>query len=432
MSIIPIGNSPSGQLLHNDHKNKTNELVAAANTGLKDNQIIVKTASQLTGAIDSTKEYLLDGVIDLSGVGSIEVPAGGINLKGYDFNISKLICSDSAYTMFTSPVGGSGDILGSDYAVEVTGVGSQVYNIESATGFDAFEFGRINYNNCSSLGTIKSYRQGLEIGTGRFGGQPSLTLAGPWVGGYRITTSIVRGIDNAMTEPLFKAGVGFTMASRFLSDINVDLGTTAAFADFSPANFPNASTLQLSGAIFTRNGVSDSEDSTVLPNIESADLSSSWKNNIGIPNTFVGGTQTITAETPTVVLVQGDFYDLIGTWSPTDLQHFSAPVNGRLMHDGDNPREFRIIGDVFIDGTANDEIAIKAVRWDDSASSFVDVGTQTRQINSFIGGRDVAFFSATFGLVLDKNDYIKLQVANNSGTDNVTVEIGSFITVIER
>ena len=55
---------------------------------------------------------------------------------------------------------------------------------------NAFEFTRVNYINCTSLGDIYDYRQGLESGTGRFGGSPSLTLHGVWVGGYRITTSV--------------------------------------------------------------------------------------------------------------------------------------------------------------------------------------------------------------------------------------------------
>ena len=206
-------------------------------------RVNVTSPTQLTGLLDSTKEYFLDGIIDFTGTGlNIEVPQGGLNLRGYNFDISGLKCDDAAYTLFTSPVGGSGNVLGADYLIDVNGVGSQVYNLTSDTGNEAFEFSRINYNNCSSLGTITNYRQGLEDGTGRFGGSPSLTLAGTWVGGYRITTSIVRQLSAGMTEPLFKSGAGFTMASRFLTDINVDLPANAALFDFSPSSFTNPST----------------------------------------------------------------------------------------------------------------------------------------------------------------------------------------------
>ena len=182
----------------------TDILSATVNSGAGGlvNRITVEQASDLAGTLDSTKEYFIDGIIDM-GSQQIEIPQGGLNLAGYNFDLSKLTSSATGYTMFTSPVSGSGNVLGLDYGIEVTGAGSQVYDIVSDTGFEAFEFSRINYNNCTSLGTIDNYRQGLEIGTGRFGGSPSLTLKGVWAGGYRITTSIVRALSAGMTEPLF-------------------------------------------------------------------------------------------------------------------------------------------------------------------------------------------------------------------------------------
>ncbi|MBL4664324.1 MAG: hypothetical protein JKY22_12405, partial [Flavobacteriaceae bacterium] len=116
-------------------------------------RVIVQQASDLAGSLSSTVQYLLDGIIDM-GSQSIEVPQGGLNLAGYNFDISKLTSSVSGYTMFTSPAGGSGNLLGSDYAVEVTGASSQVYNLISDTGDEAIEISRVNYNNCTSLGEI--------------------------------------------------------------------------------------------------------------------------------------------------------------------------------------------------------------------------------------------------------------------------------------
>jgi hypothetical protein len=123
---------------------------------------------------------------------------------------------------------------------------------------------------------------------------------------------------------------------------------------------------------------------------------------------------------------------LNGTFTPSDLQHFDAPGNGQLRHVGNSPREYRLFGDLVIVGTANDEVSIKVVQWDDSAGGFVDVASQVRQINALVGGRDVAFFNATTTFTLDKNDYIKLQVANNTAGRDVTAEIDSFFTVLER
>lgn len=407
-----------------------NEITIATTEGLA-NRVVVRTKADLAGTLDPTKEYFIDGIIDMEGQ-SIEVPAGGLNLSGYDFNVSKLISSVGGYTMFTSPVGGSGDLLGKDYAIEVTGAGSQVYNLVSATGFDAFEFARINYNNCSSLGTIDGYRQGLESGTGRFGGSPNMILKGAWAGGYFIDTSIVRVLDAGFTGALYEAGAGFTMASRFRSNQNIDLPASASFFDFAQANFPNPSTLQLDGCIITRNGASDATDPNITPNITAAELAASWSNNQGIPNTFEGGTLTITVATATIISATSTFVDLDGTFTPSDLQHFDEPANGQLRHLGNNPREYRVVGSVVIEGPANDDVALKLVKWDDSASAFVDVFTQTRDINNLVGGTNRGFFDFNFPVVLDQNDYVKFQVANNSTTGNLTGLVDSFFNVIER
>lgn len=405
-----------------------NELYAG---GVLANRVVIQEAADFNGVIDSTKEYFIDGVVDMTGV-SLEVPAGGVNIKGYDFNISQLTCADNNYTMFTSPGGGSGDVLLQNVAFSVTGTNSKVVDLVAATGFEAWEINNVNFNSCTAIGALDGYRQGLETGTGRFGGTPSLEFKGAWSGGYRITASIVRSIDNAMADALFKAGAGFTMASRFLTDINVDLGTTAPLIDFAAANFPNPSTLQLHGVVVTRNGVFDPSDATISPNITAPELECDWAGNQGLPNTFEGATSAITAQTTTTISVIGTFYDLDGTWTLSNAQHFDSPANGHTRHLGNNPIEYMVQGTVIIEGPPNAEISVKLVKWDDSASAFVDVGVGDGQIINLRGGRDVAYIAAIAFVSLEQNDYLKLQVANNTSTGNLTAEIGSFYNVSVR
>lgn len=396
-----------------------------------DTIVYVRQASDLSGALDSTKLYVIDGIIDM-GTQSIEVPVGGLNIHGYTFDISGFTSSEDGYTLFTSPVGGSGNLLGLDFHVSVTGVGSKVFDLQDSDGTHAIEFQRVNYNGCTGLGEVDNYRQWLEDGTGRFGGQPSLTLTGAWSGGCLVTTSIVRGIDNAMTDALFKAGTGFVMQSRFRTNMNADLGTLAPLIDFSETNFPNPNTLQIENAIITRSGVADASDTTLYPNIDSANLSASWHDNIGMPNTHVGGDLAISTEALTSIASAGTFVTLAGTWTATDLQHFDSPSNGQLRHLGDNPRDYKVIGDLVIEGGANDELEARIRKFDSSASTTSTVGSQVRQVNNFQGGRDVAIFSFNKHFMLDQNDYIFLEIANNTGTTDVTAEIDSTIVVEAR
>lgn len=384
----------------------------------------------LGGTIDSTKEYFIDGLIDLGNT-SIEVPAGGINLKGYDFNISCLTSSANNYTMFTSPVGGSGNVIIHALKIITNGLNSQVYDLTSATGFEAIEVTELNYENCTSLGEITSYRQGLELNTGRFGGTPELTLSGLWIGGYVVDLSLTRAITDG-SYSLFKAGPGFIMLNRFKSNANVDLNSTVSYMDFSPLNLPNEDTLELLDGRITRNTVLNASDTTLIPNINQGDLSSFWRNNVGINNTFVGGTCTIDSEVATVIPIFRFFVDLAGVWNVTGLEHMDSPAPGQLRNLGSSPREFKIDINMTLDCAPNREIDLKIVTWDDSTASFVDWKSVRRVVNNLQGGRDVAFFTFTSNIILDQNDYVKIQVANTTDTTNITAETGSEFIVEER
>jgi hypothetical protein len=134
-----------------------NEIKTSVNSiydtiGLQDNIVVnqANVATTLGGVIDSTKQYFIDGIIDLGAI-SITVPPTGMTLAGYSFDISGLTSSENNYTMFVSAgTGGgtgSGNLLGENFYISVTGTGSRVYNLYDDTGFNAIEFVRINYND---------------------------------------------------------------------------------------------------------------------------------------------------------------------------------------------------------------------------------------------------------------------------------------------
>jgi len=402
-------------------------------SGALDNRIIVtqsNVATTLGGVIDPTKEYFLDGLIDCSGLfTTITVPVGGIYITGYNFDISGIICSDDNFTLFTSGIGDSGNVLFYNFKIEVSGANSKVYDLTDVTGNNAIECNIVNYDNCTSLGDLYNYRQGLESGTGRFGGSPSLTLHGDWLGGFRITTSITRNMSDSTTAPLFCSGTAFVMQSRFLTDMNVDLGTLQPLTDFNDTNFPNPSTLELRDMILTRDGIFSPNDTNIAPNIASSNLSCSWKDNNGIPNTFVGGIATITTEVLTTISTVDVPVVLNGTVTTSDLQHFDSPSNGQLRHLGSNPREFTVNFDFVLDGGSNDDYKIELVKNDGSNTV---VYQQTRVVNNLAGGRDVAYFTALANVIMNQNDYVFWQVTNLSDSSNCTLELDSSWSVEER
>jgi len=399
------------------------------NSNTPDNLIVVKSASDF-GVIDSTKQYFLAGNIDM-GTTSIDLSGGkDISIRGADYNVSGLFSKEDNYTLFTGADAGNINMF--DIGIEISGANSKVYDVTGNTGFEAIELTRINYNNCTSLGTIDTYRQGLESGTGRFGGTPSLELSGNWVGGFRITTSIVRSIDDTMADALFKAGTGLVFNSRFLTDINADLGTLAPLFDFSESNFSMFNSLQLIDCIITRNGVIDATDTTIYPNISEKSSYSKWKTNVGLPNTYVGGLLSLTTEAETTISLVDTFTTLLGVYTISDLQHFDSPVNGVLRNISGSPIDFKVISYIVLDGGANDNITIRIRKFDSSASTTSTIISQQATINNFQGGTDRCTFSILGRTTLEVNDYIFLEVANNTDTTNVTSLIGSFTTIEER
>ena len=404
--------------------------LGSSSFGTLDGRIVVNqsnVATTLGGTIDSTKQYFIDGSIDMSGV-TVTVPSTGIFIKGYNLDLSFLTCSDNSYVMFDSAT--AGNVFFQDITVTTSGTASQVFDLTDATGFNAVELVRVNFNDCTAIGELNGYRQGLETNTGRFGGTPEMTLSGTWIGGYFIDVSIVRSLtDGGYT--LYKAGTGFTMNSRFRTNQNIDLPASASFFDFAPSNFTNPSTVQVQGALVSRNGSFDATDTNITPNITQADLASAWSNNIGMPNTFEGGKLTLTTETATV-LSDGIWSTIAGTWTASNLEHFDSPSNGELRHLGTSPREYKCIVNFIVDGGGNDDIGIRIRKWDNSASAFVDGPEIRRQVNNIVGGRDVAFYNISFNVELDQNDYVFFQVRNNTDNTNITLELESDFVIEER
>ena len=398
-----------------------------------DNRIIVNqtnVAATLGGVIDSTKEYFLDGIIDL-GTTQITVPTTGMTIKGFSFDISGIISSEDNYTMFISesPEIGSGNLIGFDYYVSVTGAGSKVYDLYDHNTFSAIEFNRINYINCTSLGEYHNYRQVLESGTGRFGGSPSLKFSGLMRGGARITTSIVRQLAGTMTKALFEEGTTLLMEGRFITDINVDLPTLAPLCDFREANISNNESFIISGVFVSRDGSLDSSDTNIVPNISEKSIKSLWSDNTGLPNTTKFLKADVTTEVETSITSAGTYFDLEGVFTVEDSSHIDSPVNGQFRAQSGSGT-YRIIGDLTIEGGQNDVLDVRVVKSTDNGVTFPTVINHiSRVVNNLQGGRDVAFFSLNFLSSLNEGDRIKIQVENITDTSNVTVETGSYVVI---
>jgi hypothetical protein len=406
-------------------------------------RVIVTQASDLAGTLSSDVEYFIDGVIDM-GNQSITVPDTGLTMAGYSLEKSGLTSSQASYSMFVSPsavaTNASGNLFLKDLFLTTSDATSEVFNLLADSDLSpgpAIEITRVNFDNCGSLGVIDGYRQGLETGTGRFLGSPSLLLKGTWSGGYRCTTSIARVMFGLTSSHLFVADSSLVMSSRFLTDINADFPAgTGGLLDLSAVTvstaFPNPSTIQINGAILTRGGSPSPDDPDFIVGVDETNLASAFKNNVGANNTFEGGIIYISSAAATTVALANTSYTIAGTYTAKDLVHFSQPSTEQIRHEGDDPREYRFHVIAQVSGTSGDELKIEVNKYDASAASSSVVASQTREVFNFVSSGDAAIFDIVDFVKLDDQDYLYLSIQNITAARDVTMAVDSALVVEAR
>lgn len=255
-------------------------------------EIVVRSKKDLVNRVlDSEMNYIVDGTITLLPTESIIVPVGGLSISGYGFDISAIKATGNNSTIFTSPVEGSGNLFTQNISIEASGTGSKVFNLINAGvetgGADAIELGVVNFDNCTSLGTLKNFRQGLWDNIGVFGCKDGLTFEGVWSGGFRADLVIVRNFGTSgVGGTLFKAGADLLFKSRVLSDINADFKVSGNLSDFTSANFNTTKLYQIKAAQVTRaNVLDDTQNYTGTLNAFSPECD--WSGNNGMKNSNI-------------------------------------------------------------------------------------------------------------------------------------------------
>lgn len=388
---------------------------------LLSNRIVVTEASQMAGTLDPEKEYFLDGFIDFTGVQLDITNLSSLKIRGYDFNLSGIFKTDSA-TLFVGT--NVGDVLMDSF--QIISPNSSVFALDG-TGNNSFEVNKINFNSCASLGYLSGFRQGLELQTGRFGGTPTLELRGVW-SGYRVTTSIVRSIANSPSQPLFKAGTGadaLSMSGRFLTDMNVDLGGNAPFADFAPANFTQNNVFRCNGMTILRNNVLATDDSVTMPNIGAQDNEAKWQNNEGLSNTSVGGKVEVTAQALTLMTLNL-WAEIDGTYTTSVLSHMDSPKAGELRSLDPNRTIYLLLGQYVVECPPNRELEMRIVVYRDATSTDEVVDLFKATVDNLAGSRDVAKFNISSRFEMGVNDIVRLQIRNITDNNDITAEKGSY------
>jgi hypothetical protein len=396
-----------------------------------ENRIIVQSASDLSD-IDSTKLYMIDGLIDM-GTTPIVVPEGGINIAGLNGGreVMGLYSNENNYTMFTTPSGGyAGNVLMESMTLYVTGTNSKLFNLDNDDNSGSFEFTGMNFGGfgsvfCTSLGSISSYRQFFVATSGIYNVKDGFTMNGTW-SGLVFTDSNVLGTD-ALT--LFKEGTDLIFEGSLRSNANFgatagSLNSSSVFMDFDEDNIQSKGGLSLTNF---RTSVDDA-----LPNLPSTSSYVRYKDGAGVRDTYVGGQWTITTQATTTITTAETPVKMAGTTTEVDLQWFTDGGDNRLVYDGEQQIEVECKGVMSISGGSNDQASIFFRQWDSSASTWIDAPKAQATLNGGGAGNraeGVPFFGY---FTLDNADYIEVWIQNDSDTTNVTAIEGGLASIVER
>lgn len=384
------------------------------------NQKIVKSASDLSGTLESDTFYLLDGVIDM-GSTQITVPQGGLTIGGLDLSLSALTTTALATTLFIDDGVFSGNLFMRDMFIEVSGVGSVVFDLDNAGNGSAFECTNFNFVNCLSLGTLDSYRQGLWDGFATIACVDGLTMEGTWSGGFAIITSIIVSAGTNFTGTLLKKGTSLVVNGSIRSDMNaLQLHSTGEICDFSPANITN------DGA-FLMSGVRVNPASTAFPNMPSTSTKATFSNCSGTDNTYRGGEWVIGTAVATTISTVDTLVKLAGTTTYSSLSGFNGTVSNAFEYESTEPIDINVQGVLSFSGTNNNEMAVQIRQYDDSAAGLVEIGSEFKATLNAAGRVENVSFQATTTLNVD--DRIEVWIKNLTGTANITCVIGGSVQI---
>lgn len=388
--------------------------------------LYVTEASQLSGTLDSTILYFLDGEIDM-GTTSIVVPSTGLNLTGHGFGISGLVSSEANHTMFvTDGVTYSGDLFLTSLDIECTGVGSKVFDLDNLENFNACEWNTVNFLNCTSLGEIKDYRQGLGRNVAWISCKDGITMTGAWSGGFAIVDSIVVGAP--LTGVLFRAGTALVIGGSFRSNINIlGLGTAGGyFCDFAPAN------ITLDGGFFL-DGVRANGAVNNLPNFPATSTKANIKNCSGIGNTYPGGAFRSTNQATITISTVDTLYQIGNVGDFSEGYWFSKANANGLQLDSTQDIQVDVGGSMSFAGSTNREIEVQLRKYISATTSYVDIGpVYLATLNGGSTGTraENVTFAATTGM--SQNDRVEVWVKNVTDATDITVLAAGQFQVFER
>lgn len=390
------------------------------------NAIVVNSKEDLLN-IDSSKVYIVDGAIDM-GTQSVEVPEGGLSIAGLNGSraTSKLISTENNFTLFTVAPSGSfsGPVVTQSMTIDISGTNSKVYDLDNDENSHAIDISGVNYENCTSLGDLTSYRQLLLDDVGFIFIEDGITFNGTMSGGIAVLTTIAIGFPAAAT--MFKEGASFILNGSIRSDINfLSVDASSVLFDFQESNISNDGAFSLTNVRTIA--------TNAIPNVPSSSVKARFRNCSGIDNTYIGGNFTVSSDVATTISTVNTLVKMAGTTTYDDLQWSQANGNNSIESISSLTYDIEVKGTLSFSGGNNDKMGLQIRLWDDSASAYVNVGPRyTATLNGGSGSTRVENLPFFANATLNENDRIEIWIENQTDTTDITADVGGFVAVEER
>jgi hypothetical protein len=385
-----------------------------------DNVVIVKQASDLSGTLDSTKVYELDGQISM-GAQTITVPSGGLTIMGRGNTVSCLYSSENSFTLFVDVADDAGSLTLESLDIKVDGTSSKVFDLDNSEAGGIIRITSVTFTDCTEVGELDAFQAALFNVMVWSNTLDGITFSGTWLGSIRIDSFVTRGLS--ATGTAFKEGASLALGSRLTSNANMTLQSGATGYSFTESNFTNDGDFELLAGSYSGAG-------TPVSGITRDNVKCKWRDNNGISNTYVGARWNVTTETATVIPGSSTYVKLAGTTTYEDEQWFSNTTDNAFVYDSTNPIEVVIQGTLSVSAGNNNQIQAKLRLWDDSASAYVDIHEHGPITMSGTGAGEN---KALLGYAeMEINDRIEVWIQNIAASTNITMLEGTLISVSER
>ena len=423
-----IGESTTQKLRTNGHAltvqvNKLSEsdeyLITQDSRGLRKKEVTLYKASDFIG-LSSDVVYVIDGAIDM-GAQSIEVPVGGLTFSGEGFNVSSLSSAEENYTMFTGETAGDLFFLGKGVTITVSGANSQVFDLVDSDGSHAVELNSVNFINCTEIGELDGFRQGLMDNNFFSGCTKGFKLSGAW-SGFTISRTLLinHGIGN-----FFSQGTLFTLSGRFVSNanLNMDEATSVGYS-FVDGNFQDGGFI-LSGGRFTGAGTATS--------ILSSSVKANFSNNQGIRSTFIGGKLEIDTPAATTINTTGVYEKLAGTTIASQLEWFDdGGTDNRLRYIGAFEVALYFSGSINLSGSNNNLCSLVVRQYDSSDTLIATSSVFEATLNGGAAGTRIEGLSSQDYFNVNYGDYFEIWITNGTNKNSITAGSGGNLIIKKR